>query len=78
MRKFIFISVALSLFAAAPVSAEVPMRSFKNCTALKKVYPSGVANTKKAAKLTGAKYAPSIYKANKKMDRDGDNAACES
>jgi predicted peptidase len=78
MRKFIFFSVALSLFAAAPVSAEVPMRSFKNCTALKKVYPRGVANTKKAAKLTGAKYAPSIYKANKKMDRDGDNAACES
>jgi hypothetical protein len=78
MRKFILITVALSLFAGAPASAEVPMRSFKNCTALKKVYPSGVANTKKAAKLTGAKFAPSIYKVNKKMDRDGDNAACES
>lgn len=78
MRKFIFFSVALSLFAAAPASAEMPMRSFKNCTQLKKVYPSGVANTKKAAKETGAKFAPAIYKANKKMDRDGDNVACES
>jgi hypothetical protein len=78
MRKFVIASVALSLLVSTPASAEMPMRTFKNCTALKKVYPGGVANTKKAAKLTGAKYAPSIYKANKKMDRDGDNAACES
>ena len=78
MRKFIFISVALSLLTASPVSAEMPMKSFKNCSALKKVYPKGVANTKAAAKSTGAKYAPSIYKANMKMDRDKDNVACES
>lgn len=42
------------------------------------VYPYGVAKTKAAARKTGAKYAPSVYKANSTKDRDKDGVACET
>jgi hypothetical protein len=53
--------------------------SFKNCTALNKKYPSGVAKSAQAA--TKQKQVPkvslAIYKANIKMDRDKDGTVCE-
>lgn len=67
--------VLAGLTFASPLSAS---STFKNCTALRKVYPAGVAKTKASAKKTGSKYAPSVYAANSKMDRDKDGAACES
>jgi hypothetical protein len=55
-----------------------PAKAYKNCTELRKAYPMGVAKSKAAAKKSGAKYAPSVYNANKSKDRDKDGAACES
>ena len=77
MKRIVPITVALVLTCsiATPASAA---SSFKNCTAMRKAYPGGVAKTKAAAKKSGAKYAPAIYAANAKMDRDKDGAACES
>jgi hypothetical protein len=79
MRKFLFLLVVLSLFVADSASAEMPMRSFKNCTAVKKVYPNGVAKSKAAAnkQKKTPKVSAKIYNANKKLDRDKDGSICE-
>jgi hypothetical protein len=54
--------------------------SFKNCTAVKKAHPNGVAKSKSAAKKQ--KKTPTvsskIYSANKKLDRDNDGTICEN
>jgi hypothetical protein len=77
MKRVLILScLLLSTFSVA-VPAQAATK-YKNCTALRKAYPSGVAKSKKAAKLSGAKYAPSVYMANSKMDRDKDGAACEA
>lgn len=73
--KKIVVCVAVAVLALpAPVSAA---SSFKNCDALRKTYPRGVAKTAAAAKKTGAKLAPAVYAANRSKDRDGDGVACE-
>lgn len=62
-------------------SASAAARVFKNCTALNKVYPGGVAlpgavNAGGETKLI-PKYDKALYLANKKSDRDKDGIACE-
>lgn len=68
----------------APVSAAT---SYKNCTALNKVYPHGVGKPGARDKVAG-KYRPGrsvenfhrsrpLYRANSDKDRDGDGIACE-
>ena len=77
MKRTVFaVVVAVSVLAVGP-SVSAASKKYKNCTLLRVVYPNGVAKTKAAAKMTGAKYAPSVYAANKKMDRDNDGVACE-
>ncbi len=78
MRKIVFVLVTLTLLVGAHVATAAPAKIYKNCEALRAVYPKGVAQTKVASKKTGAKYAPSIYKQNKSKDRDKDGSACES
>ena len=82
MRVFLKVSalsfVLLLLFL--PNSYAAP-KAFKNCSALNKVYPGGVAKPG-AINLGGVtknepKYDLGLYKANKKSDRDGDGIACE-
>lgn len=53
--------------------------TFKNCTALNKKYPSGVAKSKQAAakQKTTPKVLPAVYASNIKMDRDKDGTICE-
>lgn len=83
-------AVALSAPAASAVAGttgavQKPIaaaKEYKNCTALNKVYPHGVG--KKGAKdktsskrVTNFKVSSSIYKQNKKSDRDNDGIACE-
>lgn len=69
--------LTLGQFSSASAAAKV----FKNCNALNKVFPGGVA-------LPGAvnaggetqlipKYDKALYLANKKSDRDKDGIACE-
>jgi hypothetical protein len=54
-----------------------PLKKFKNCTALRKVYPKGVALSAKAAGQSGAAVNAKVYKENVKSDRDKDGVACE-
>ena len=82
MRKLIIALaalVALAATAALAAPAEAGVRHFRNCTAVHKVYPHGIAKTRAAAGAHGrdAKVSASLYKANKKMDRDRDGVACE-
>jgi hypothetical protein len=85
---------AAALSAAAPtstVAATVPLAgpklvSYKNCTALKKVHPSGVAKAGvKYNKVNGKNkplkgkptFSTALYKKNTALDRDKDGIACE-
>ena len=76
MKKFL---VAVSLVGVLIVPGFANAAAFKNCTALNKRYPSGVAKSAQAA--TKQKSAPkvslAIYKENIKMDRDKDGTVCE-
>ena len=81
MRKSLALGIALVLgFSILPIS-QASAKTFKNCTALNKVYPGGVAlpgavNAGGATKLT-PKFNKKLYEANKKSDRDKDGIACE-
>jgi hypothetical protein len=79
--------VALALSAAVAVSlggAGSP-RTFKDCTALHKSYPNGIAKSAKAAahpfpfwiRVRPPVVDANAYAANKKLDRDNDGLACE-
>lgn len=85
-RKFAVIacSVMLSAGLVTTVSspAEAKAKTYKNCTALNKVYKHGVgkpgAKDKTSGKrVTNFKKSTSLYNANKKSDRDKDGIACE-
>jgi len=71
--------VLSSLAFVAPVSAASPTTKFKNCTAVNKKYPSGVAKSNAAARKQKNKprVSAAIYRANIKMDRDKDGTICE-
>lgn len=77
MRRIMFLTLILSLGVATTAQA-APSTKFKNCTELRKKYPKGVALTQAAAAKSGAAFLPAVYRANSKMDRDKDKAACES
>jgi hypothetical protein len=78
MRRLAVLSVVAFVAFGSSAGAMSPAKAYKNCTELRKAYPMGVAKSKAAAKKSGAKYAPSVYNANKSKDRDKDGAACES
>ena len=74
--------------AAAPVAAVAATKSYKNCTALNKVYKHGVkkssgtknvvrSNSTTTRKTSAAKVSKTLYAANQKLDRDKDGIACE-
>jgi len=65
-----------ALVGATPAGAA--SKKFTNCTALLKTYRNGVAATKKARAKTKATVNAAIYKANKKLDVDGDGIACDA
>lgn len=72
-----------SLFGASALSSASATK-FKNCTALNKKYPHGVGKPGAVDKVRGSTapvttftVSASLYKANKKSDRDKDGIACE-
>ena len=81
--------IALLLVATLSVPASAAPVKYKNCKALNKVHPSGVAkpgsqDTKKvkgknvAVTTSGVPtYDAALYKKNKGLDRDKDGIACE-
>lgn len=86
MRRYLIVAaaaaVALGLSVGSASAAPAP-KAYTNCTALNKVYPNGVAKTKKAAVKAvknGAKrpaVSKKVYLLNIKSDRDRDLVACE-
>jgi hypothetical protein len=85
-KSAILISILLTTIFIQNAQA-IPEKKFKNCTALNKEYPGGVAdkvtsaNKNKAGVLQESKNVPKvsskIYKENKGLDRDKDGIACE-
>jgi hypothetical protein len=85
-KSIILISILLTTIFIQSAQA-IPEKKFKNCTALNKEYPGGVAekatsvNKNKAGVLQDSKNTPKvsskIYKENKGLDRDKDGIACE-
>lgn len=83
------VMIACALAAALPISitaapAEAAYKTYKNCTALNKVYKHGVGKPGAHDKVSGRtkpvtnfKRSAGLYKANKKSDRDKDGIACE-
>ena len=86
-NKIALVSILLSTLFIQNAQA-IPEKKFKNCTALNKEYPGGVAekatsvNKNKAGALQESKNTPKvsskIYKENKGLDRDKDGIACEN
>ncbi|QJC53284.1 excalibur calcium-binding domain-containing protein [Paenibacillus albicereus] len=72
---------AASALPAGATAAE-KAQTYKNCTALNKDYPGGVAISSSTKNKGGkTKHKPhaskALYEANKKSDRDKDGIACE-
>jgi hypothetical protein len=80
MKKTLGALVVVFCFLHSPVTHA---QSFKNCTAVNKVYPWGVSKTLAAAKkqknypVNNPLVSASIYASISKMDRDKDLTACE-
>ncbi|HRA76275.1 MAG TPA: excalibur calcium-binding domain-containing protein [Propionicimonas sp.] len=78
---------AAAVPAAAPATSPqfAPRTSFKNCTAMNKVYPHGVGrkNAKdhtSGKRVTNFKHNTALYRkimAHRDLDRDNDGIACE-
>jgi hypothetical protein len=76
-------SLALPLATAPATQAAATAKTYKNCTALNKVYPHGVGRvgahdkTSSGSPVTNFKRKNAVYNANTKSDRDHDKIACE-
>ena len=76
-KRVLLLVACLTFTGVQSVEAQQPSKKFKNCTELRKVYPSGVAKSAKSAGQTGAVVNAKIYTENKASDRDKDGVACE-
>lgn len=81
MRSKLSIALVATTLVLTSMPAQATVKVFKNCTALNKVYPGGIAlpgavNAGGMTKLT-PKFDKKLYEANKKSDRDKDGIACE-
>jgi hypothetical protein len=62
---------------------QAPMASFRNCTALNRVYPHGVGRygardrTRSGDPVTNFRRSTRLYLQNIRLDRDKDGIACE-
>ena len=76
MKKIVIIGVICTSLLPVASAKAAP---FKNCTALRVVYPDGVAKSASAAKKQKGKpkISAAIYKTHAKMDRDDDGTARE-
>ena len=68
--------LVLSLFAALFLSPI--LTKYKNCDALRKKYPYGVAASAASVGTTKATVNAKVYSANRNLDRDKDGVACET
>ena len=82
MGLFIGISSGIGITEQVEAKSTIKAKTYSNCTELNKTYKGGVAKTSKTKNKGGkTKYKPHVskelYLANKSMDRDKDNIACE-
>ena len=85
MRKFSYLLVGILLVTGvSPAEANLGFIQvkFANCTALNKVYPGGVAQSKSVRNKGGKTkktptVSPKVYAENQSKDRDKDGIACE-
>ena len=86
MKKIIALILSFTLLigftATSNVSAKSDVKNYKNCKALNADYKGGVARSASAKNKGGkTKFKPfvskELYDANKKLDRDKDEIACE-
>ena len=73
--------LAAGILAAVPAPA-MAARSFRNCTAMHKVYPHGVGKRyahdhTSGTPVTNFYRSRALYRANNNLDRDKDGIACE-
>jgi hypothetical protein len=77
------LAVIAVLMAFGPVtSTGAAVRSFKNCTAMNRVYPHGVGRTgardhTSGTPVTNFRRSNAGYSRNRARDRDRDGIACE-
>jgi hypothetical protein len=76
------VAAAVVAGTAVPASASVPIRTFRNCTAMHKVYPHGVGKRGAHDHTSGRPVTNffrnnRLYAANTSLDRDRDGIACE-
>lgn len=81
MKRLLAMLLALG-FIAVPVSSLGAPATYKNCAALNKAFPNGVAQASKYKNLGKGpiekpKVDSKLYLANKKLDTDRDGIACE-
>ncbi len=82
MRVLLAVMV-FAVMAQAATAAPTGTSKFKNCTALRKVYPHGVGKpnardrTSSGPPVTSFRRSKALYLANRGLDRDGDGVACE-
>ncbi|WP_193607275.1 excalibur calcium-binding domain-containing protein [Nocardioides lijunqiniae] len=91
-RHLVALAAVAGLCLAAPATAAdsapsasasvAKAKTYKNCTALNKVYPHGVGKPNARDKTSGTpvtnfKRSKALYQANTKSDRDKDGIACE-
>jgi Ni/Co efflux regulator RcnB len=69
--------------ARTAASVQAPMASFRNCTALNRLYPHGVGrygardHTSSGNPVTNFRRSTRLYLRNRGLDRDKDGIACE-
>jgi len=78
----VLVAVAATVPFTPAEAVSAKAKTYKNCTALNKVYPHGVGKPGAVDKTSGKrvtnfKKSTDLYNANKKSDRDGDKIACE-
>jgi len=81
-RAVVTAALAAGVLAAVPAPA-MAARSFRNCTAMHKVYPHGVGRPyahdhTSGTPVTNFKRSRPLYRANNNLDRDKDGIACEA
>ena len=73
---------ALAMGGIGTAVSQGAARSFSNCTALHRYYPHGVGRVGAHDHTSGRpvatfKRSNALYRANRRLDRDGDGIACE-
>ena len=84
-RGLTLMAILAVLAAGSGTAAEAAAGRFDDCAGMRTVYPNGVAKSADSAahprpswiKIKQPAVSSALYVANRRLDRDGDNIACE-